>query len=113
MPEGAFVRKCVRAIQCKGTGYCSSSPFTASQYVPASACCLQELESKEKVAQRKARTAAALERYRKNLGLDMDPATEATARALFDSGSELMRKGRLEVCVRVCHALISADIVCY
>lgn len=62
---------------------------------------MQELESQERKAARKARTAELLAKYKKINEMDMDPATEAAVQALFESGSELMRKGRLQVVTAV------------
>lgn len=75
---------------------------------------LQDLESEERKAARRAKTAAILQKYKESLELEMTPEAEATARMLYESGSELMRKGKLEVgwhkssidsCARVTHGL--------
>lgn len=53
----------------------------------------QALESEEEAAARQQRVSAALKQYRKTLGLDIDPATEAKAQALYNEGVQLFEQG--------------------
>ena len=55
----------------------------------------QELETEEETAARKLRVSAALVTYRKQMGLDIDPAVEVHAVALFQDGEVLFKDGRL------------------
>ena len=55
----------------------------------------QALESEEAAAQRATRVSAALQAYRSSMGLDLDPAVEAQATALFEEGEALFRRGAL------------------
>jgi tetratricopeptide (TPR) repeat protein len=54
------------------------------------------LESPEEKEARLKRQRAALESYRKKVGLTVDPRDEAEAARLVAAGNELMRKGALE-----------------
>ncbi|KAL4448507.1 hypothetical protein ABPG75_005726 [Micractinium tetrahymenae] len=53
----------------------------------------QALETEEQAAARQQRVSAALKEYRKTLGLDIDPATEAKAQAMYNEGVRLFDQG--------------------
>ncbi|KAK9787243.1 hypothetical protein WJX73_004807 [Symbiochloris irregularis] len=61
----------------------------------------EELEDQERRAARRAKTMAILAEYKKGREDTMDPVTEAAVQVLYDNGSELMRRGRLEAASEV------------
>ena len=56
----------------------------------------QALEAEEVTEQKARETEAALERFRQNSGLVVDPELEAAARSLVERGLKLQSAGRLE-----------------